>query len=214
MTVQKEVQMMSERGRPRAFDRDAALRQAMDVFWRRGYESTTLGDLTQAMGINRPSLYAAFDCKEALFLEAVALYERLEGEVGDRALNEQPTARAAVAALLHGNAESYTDPAKPAGCMIVLAATIGAPEHGRVRDHLAALRRKGEAAIRNRLKRGIAEGDLPAGTDTAAMAAFYTAVLQGLSIQARDGVSRRTLRTIADNAMAAWDSMLGPKPGK
>lgn len=204
---------MSKRGRPRAFDRAAALRRAMEVFWERGYEGTSLGDLTAAMGINRPSLYAAFGCKEALFREAVELYGSAEGSATDRALREAPTARAAVEAMLRGNVDAYLDPKNPAGCMIVLAATLGTPESKGVRDHLAECRRSGQAALQRRLERGVAEGELPAGTETAALAAFYTTLLQGLSIQARDGASRETLNAVVDNAMAAWDTLVAASRG-
>ncbi|WP_437723334.1 TetR/AcrR family transcriptional regulator [Sorangium sp. So ce861] len=202
---------MAGRGRPRGFDRAAALRRAMEVFWERGYEGTSLSDLTAAMGINSPSLYAAFGCKEALFREAVALYNEVEGAATNRALREEPTARGAVEAMLRSNVEAYASPGKPSGCMIVLAATLGTPESERVRGHLAACRRGALDELQRRLDRGVAEGDLPAGTDTAALAAFYTTVLQGLSIQARDGASREALEAIVGCAMAAWDALARPR---
>jgi AcrR family transcriptional regulator len=199
--------MMASRGRPRSFDRAAALRQAMAVFWQRGYEGTSLGDLTAAMGINRPSLYAAFGCKEALFREAVALYDAVEGGATARALQDEPTARAAVEVMLRDNAEAYAAPDKPPGCMIVLGAMLGTPECQEVRDHLAEHRRQAQDSLRQRLQQAVAEGELPAGTDTAALAAFYTTVLQGLSIQARDGASHQALGAVVDCAMAAWDEL-------
>lgn len=199
---------MTRLGRPREFDRDLALRQAMKVFWERGYEATSLADLTAAMGINKPSLYAAFGCKEELFREAVALYDATDGSVTNRALGEQPTARAAVEAMLRGNAEYYAAPGKPSGCMIVLSAALGAPESAGIRNYLTQLRRRGQDALQQRLERAVAEGELPPGADTAALAAFYTTVLEGLSVQARDEVPRETLHAIVDTAMAAWDSLI------
>jgi AcrR family transcriptional regulator len=200
---------MAERGRPRSFDRNAALRRAMTVFWERGYEGVSLSDLTAAMGINAPSLYAAFGCKEALFREAVALYGANEGSIAERALREKKSAREAVEALLRGNAEAYADPKNPRGCMVVLAATNCTPENEDVRAHLSQCRRDAQKMLRRRLDLGVAAGDLPGGTDAAALAAFYTTVLNGLSIQARDGASRRQLHAIVDVAMAAWDGQTG-----
>lgn len=196
---------MADRGRPRAFDRDAALRRAMELFWARGYEGTTIGDLTAAMGINRPSLYASFGCKEALFEEAVSLYDTVEGAAVRQAFAAAPTARAAVEALLRINARAYTAADKPPGCMVVLSALLGMPENAGVRDFLARNRRASEAQLRERLDRGIRDGDLDPATDTAKLAGFYTAVLQGLSVQARDGADAAALNTVVDAAMAAWE---------
>jgi AcrR family transcriptional regulator len=205
---------MAVRGRPRSFDRQAALRRAMEVFWRRGYEGAAVSDLTRAMGINAPSLYAAFGCKEALFREAVALYNATDGAITDRALEAAPTARQAVEDMLRVNAVAYANPRRPPGCMVTLAATIGTPEGAEVREFLAQCREEGEDALKRRLARGVAEGDLPAGADIAALAAFYYTVLQGLSIQARDGASRKALSAIVDCAMAAWDGLTRPpRPG-
>jgi AcrR family transcriptional regulator len=203
---------MATRGRPRSFDREAALRRAMDVFWRRGYEGAAVSDLTKAMGINAPSLYAAFGCKEALFREAVALYNATEGAVTDRALEAAPTARRAIEDMLRLNAAAYVSPRRPPGCMVTLAATIGTPESAAVRQFLAQCRQEAQEAIERRLARGVAEGDLPKRADVAALAAFYYTVLQGLSIQARDGASRETLAGIVDCAMAAWDRLVNPEP--
>jgi AcrR family transcriptional regulator len=204
---------MRARGRPRGFDRAAALRQAMRVFWERGYEGASLADLTGAMGINRPSLYAAFGCKEALFLEAVALYEA-EGTAG-RLLDEAPTARAAVEAMLRRNAEELVRPGQPPGCMIVLAASVGTAENAELRAALARRRAQSLNVVQSRLERGIAEGDVPDGTDTAALARFYATVLHGLSIQARDGAAPPALQAVVDCAMAAWEPLTagGGAPG-
>jgi AcrR family transcriptional regulator len=199
---------MSERGRPREFDRDAALRRAMELFWERGYEATTLDDLTRVMGIGKPSLYAAFGCKEDLFREALALFDATSGAETNRALREEPTARRAVEAMLLGNAQYHAGRGKPAGCMIVLAAALGSPQSRAVRDHAAELRRGGRESLRRRVEQGIADGDVPAGTDAGRVAGFYTAVLHGMSIEARDGASRKVLHGIVGTAMDAWDAVV------
>ena len=198
---------MAERGRPRAFDRTTALRAAMEVFWEHGYEGASMGDLIGAMGINSPSLYAAFGSKEQLFKEAVAHYDATEGAAVSRALRDLPAAREAIAEALRINVFAYTDPAKPRGCMIVLAATNYTDRNIGLRDHLAGWRGLTEKALCDRVARGIAEGDVPAGADPAQMGAFYNAVLQGMAIQARDGASRDTLAAVAAAAMSAWDPL-------
>lgn len=201
---------MASRGRPRSFDRAVALRAAMEVFWEHGYEAVSMTDLTSAMNINSPSLYAAFGSKEKLFREAVALYDATEGEPVARALADEPTARGAVSAILHANARAYTEPGRPTGCMIVLAAANCSAQHSRVRDHLAQWRRSGIEDLTSRLTQGARDGELPAQTDASAVAEFYSAVLQGMSIQARDGASREALHTIAGTAMAAWEVVTAP----
>jgi AcrR family transcriptional regulator len=198
---------MGSRGRPRGFDRDVALRAAMMTFWAQGYEGTSMTDLTTAMGIASPSIYACFGSKEQLFREAVELYGATEGDKVWRALDEAPTAREAVRQMLRGNADSFTDPATPPGCMIVLAATAGTTKNDEVRAFLAQRRRDMHQVIDTRLHRGIDEGDVSADADTNAMAAFYTTVLQGLALQARDGTPRDTLDAIIDCAMVAWNGL-------
>ena len=193
-------------GRPREFDRDAALDKAMRLFWERGYEGTSVGDLAEALGIGKPSLYAAFGHKEQLFYEALDLYVRTYGpELGD-----VPTARGAIESLLRSNAETYADPSIPSGCMIVLAAAVGPPQNAEVRAHLAVLRNASTGSFAARIRKGIADGDVPMGADADAMAAFYTTVLNGLALQARDGAGGAALDRVIDGAMAAWDVLAKP----
>jgi AcrR family transcriptional regulator len=197
-----------ERGRPREFDRDQALRKAMEVFWERGFEGTSLSDLTRAMGIERPSLYLAFGCKEALFREAIDLYNRTENPAAQRMLETAATTREAISAMLHNYASNYTQPGKPPGCMIVLAALLGTPRNKKVRDHLASHRRQSHEALRQRIEAGKRAGDVPANADAGMIAGFYSTLLEGLSIKARDGASRKTLTAIIDGAMASWDVLV------
>lgn len=196
------------RGRPRGFDRDAALKAAMGVFWQRGYEAAAMTDLTRAMGINAPSLYAAFSCKEALFEEALGLYQRLEGSAPQRLLQESRTAKEGFAAMLRYHAADYVNPEKPPGCMAVLSAIVGAPENKSVRALMTRTRRAAMEVFAARVRRGQAEGDVPRAADAATIGAFYMTFLQGMSIQARDGATKKQLLAATDAAMAAWDGMM------
>jgi TetR/AcrR family transcriptional regulator, copper-responsive repressor len=192
------------RGRPRSFDREAALERAMELFWRQGYESTSINDLTKVMDINPPSLYAAFGDKEKLFLEAVERYGCGPGRATDSILCEEPTARCAVQRLLEKAAHEFTARGHPPGCMMVSAAATCTAASAHLQTALADRRTSSEAGLRARIERGIEEGELPAGTDARALAKFYVTVIQGMSLQARDGASRKSLLATAAAAMRAW----------
>jgi AcrR family transcriptional regulator len=202
---------MATRGRPRSFDRDAALKAAMKTFWQHGYEGASMAALTKAMGISSPSLYACFGSKEQLFREAVELYLATENRKTRGALAEQRTARGAVEAMLRRSVANLTDPAGCRGCLLVLGDSNAAPEHGGIHAYLAQRRKEVQAALEERIRRGIADGDVPEHVNVKAIAAFLMTVMQGLSLRARDGTSREAMLQVADAALAAWDA-LAAKP--
>jgi len=197
---------MATRGRPRTFDPGAALQQATELFWERGYEGTTLSDLAEVMGIASASIYACFGSKAELFRQVMERYGTTYGGPPKRALTEHPTARAAVHAMLRATADQVTRPDAPHYCMLILAAPTGAVANHAVREVLADIRRSQFTAIKERLDRGVDEGDLTVpdvGVD--AFARYYATVVQGLSVQARDGATRNELEAVITCAMAAWD---------
>lgn len=205
---------MAERGRPRSFDRAAALQRAMELFWAKGFDGASLSELTAAMGINSPSLYAAFGSKEALFREAVVLYGATEGGRIWSGLTDAPTAREAIAGMLRASAEDFSRPGKPRGCLIVLGALHADQANAAVCRDLADQRAENVELLRQRLKRGVAERELPLGLDLRAIATFYATVQHGMSIQARDGASPKALLAVADCAMVAWDGLVScPRDG-
>src|SRR5215467_5830769 len=204
MTVTKpERHKRQKLGRPRAFDRDQALELALDVFWRKGYEGASLSDLTEAMGINPPSLYAAFGNKEELFREALDRYMERQAEVLREVL-ARPKARDAIAALLTCTADALTDKSTPPGCLLVQGIS-GCGGHAQcISNELAKRRAANERTVRERLKRAKAEGDLPKDVDPAALSRFVATVAEGMAVQVAGGASRAELRRIAETAMAAW----------
>jgi AcrR family transcriptional regulator len=196
--------MIMAGGRPRTFDSDAALDRALEVFWRQGYEGTGISDLTKAMGIkNAPSLYNAFGNKEQLFRKALDRYADGPARYIREAFAE-PTARAAVEALLHGAADATTDPAHPRGCITVQGGLACSPGAESVRDELVARRVSGEAALRDRLQQAGRSGELPAGSDPGGLARYFATIYQGVAVQAASGATREQLHEIVDLAMAAW----------
>jgi len=189
--------------RPRAFCTDTALDRAMEVFWRNGYEGTSISRLTEAMGINRPSLYAAFGNKEELFQKALDRYVGLKNAHFDRAL-AAPTAREVVRTLLYEAAEIMTDPTHPVGCLAVQGALSCRDETERVRQELAEIRVWFENRLRDRFEQERDAGRLPADCDPAALASFVSTVGYGMSVQASGGATTEQLRQVAETAMRAW----------
>jgi len=190
-------------GRPLSFDRDAALHQAMLLFWRHGYEGTSLSDLTAAMGVTSPSIYAAFGDKRRLFLEAVDRY--LSGPVTAKSIIAgATTAREAARGLLQASAAGFTLPDTPAGCLLASATVSCSAASMDVQQALAARRQGIEADLRARIVQAMETSELPAGTDADALAGHVMAVIQGLSTLARDGAPREKLIRIAETAMGAW----------
>ncbi|MFG2693483.1 TetR/AcrR family transcriptional regulator [Kitasatospora sp. NPDC048407] len=195
----------ARRGRPPAFDRAAVLAAATRLFWERGYQATSVGELTGAMGIKPGSLYAAFGDKESLFREVVRAYQQSPaGEFVGLAFAEEPTVRAAFARILREAARVYSDPEHPAGCLVISAATNVAAQDDEVAVFLRELRAANLAAFEERLSSAQRLGELPPGAEPAALARYFGAVLQGMSQRSRDGADTAELAATAELAMAAW----------
>ena len=180
-------------GRPREFDRDVALRKARDLFWDRGYEGVSMSDLTAELGLASARIYAAFGSKESLFREAVALYEAQEGAFADRALAEAPNILQAIERIFVDAINLYTRKGHPHGCMVVSSATNCSDENRPVMEWLADRRRLRTSSIVQRIQRAVQTGELPRETDANSLGDLYAAALHGISVQARDGVSRKRL---------------------
>lgn len=192
-------------GRTREFDIDEALDQAMEVFWRKGYDGASLTDLTEAMGVEKPSLYAAFGNKEALFARVLDRY--LDGPSGYiEAALAQPTARRVAEALLRGAADLHSDPGSPPGCLIVQGALVCRDDAEEVREMLADARDAGETSVRERLERALEEGDLPPDANPAALATYLRTVTYGMAIRATSGADRTELHAVVDLALGSWPS--------
>jgi AcrR family transcriptional regulator len=190
-------------GRPREFDPDQALDRALRVFWRSGYEGASIADLTEAMGITKPSLDAAFGNKEELFRKALDRYVDGPGGYVQVAL-AKPTAREVVQHLLYQAADAVTDPDNPPGCLAVQGALCCGEAAETIKQELMARRANGEQDLRKRFERAIAEGDLPKGSDAADLARYISAVVQGMAVQAAGGVHREQLRKIAGMTLRTW----------
>lgn len=202
------------RGRPRAFDRAAALAQATRLFWQKGYEATSIADLTQAMGIGSPSLYAAFGSKEALYAEALRHYADTYGVHAWGRFQSAGTAREAIAGLLLDSAAALTAPCggHPTGCMVALS-TVASEGHAELGELVRASRSDTLRRLEERLGTAVANGELPASADVHGLARFVQTVQCGMSILARDGASAAELEAVARIAMTAWDDRASGRAG-
>lgn len=193
------------RGRPREFCVDHALAQALRVFWTKGYEGASLTDLTEAMGITRPSLYAAFGNKESLFRKALDLYEREKMAYIGQAL-AQPTARGVAETMLRGALENVAGEGEPHGCMRVIASVACGPAAQSLHDEIVQRTDVAKRAIVERFERAKNEGDLPADIDSLGLTGVLVAWLQGISIQSNQGIGRDDLERLIDTALSLWPS--------
>ncbi|MBV8276293.1 MAG: TetR/AcrR family transcriptional regulator [Verrucomicrobia bacterium] len=196
------------RGRPREFDQETALDQALELFWRQGYEGTSIADLRKAIGITAPSLYAAFGSKEELYRRVLERYLAGLGRTLADALRDERDTYTAVKRFLLESAEKFASPKYPPGCLISCAVPTCAPENRAVAEVVAAKRTGSVHTLRHRFQRAVKNGELPRGTDTEQLARFYGAVIQGMSMQALDGAGAKALRGIAETALKAWPAKL------
>jgi AcrR family transcriptional regulator len=199
----KQKSRASNIGRPRAFDVDLALDRALHVFWRKGYEGASLSDLTKAMRINRPSLYAAFGNKEALFRKALDRYTKGPISYFDQALSA-PTARGVAERFLRGTIDLLTNPRTPQGCLIVQSALACGDAADSIRKELVSRRDAGDAALCRRFQRAKREGDLPANADPADLARYITTVVHGMAVKGAGSATRPQLLRVMKTALQAW----------
>lgn len=201
--MESRSQPKRKTGRPLSFDRSAALEAAMLAFWRHGYETTSIVDLTTAMKITAPSLYTAFGDKRQLFLEAVELYVGDPAEQ-ERAIDDAPSAFHAASTLLQAVAIAFTGDETPPGCLLASATATGSREADEVRRVVASIRRRLAARLVSRIERDITEALLPGDTDADALANLVVAVTLGMSVLARDGATRSTLLALGRAALDVW----------
>lgn len=193
------------KGRPREFCVDAALAAALRVFWTKGYEGASLTDLTDAMGVTRPSLYAAFGNKESLFTKALDLYEQ-EKLAYVRGALDQPTARTVAEHILRGGLANVTCKDEPRGCLGVISAVACGAEAASIRQAVTERRQSSHSAIVERFDRAKADGDLPAHVDTEGLTSYLIAIMQGMAVQASSGASAVELEKLVETSLAVWPS--------
>lgn len=188
------------KGRPRSFDRDRALLRALDIFWRKGFEPASVAELCAAMEINPPSLYSAFGNKAKLFLEAVSYYEKVYWKATWERLEEEPDITQAIDKFFSEAADILLSPSAPCGCMVVLAAINVSQESSDVVEAVSVLRQEGKDLFEKRLRRAVREQQLPTDTATAALATVLNTLLEGMSIEAKDGATPASLRATGQYA--------------
>jgi AcrR family transcriptional regulator len=191
------------KGRPREFDVEEALAAALRVFWTKGYDGTSLTDLTEAMGITRPSLYAAFGNKEALFRKALELYEREKLAYVGEAL-QAPTSRGVAERLLRGALAMQTSDCDPKGCMRIISTVSCRSEAASIRADLMQRRLSSQRALCDRMERAKVDGDLPHDTDVTGLCSYLIAILQGIAVQAGSGASKQQLEALVETSLAIW----------
>ena len=197
------IETPRKKGRPLSFDREQALTKAMLLFWRHGYEATSLNDLTAALEVKPSSIYSAFGDKKGLFLEAVGLY--MSGPVtANTIIDDAATARDAARELLRVAAMGYTGEQTPPGCLLASSAISCSAAADDVKEELAAIRRGIEARLRDKIVWSIDNEQLPADTQADTLAGMTMAVIQGMSTLARDGATRDKLLKVAETAMRVW----------
>lgn len=204
--------MTRERGRPRTFDIDFALDRAVEVFWKHGFQDASMHELTEAMGLSKPSLYAAFGDKEALYLKTLERYVQLLIERHAAALNGEPDGRRAVEGFLRSLATMLADPALPGGCFIIngTADCGGSTIPATVELALRAALQGSEMMVLERLVRAQRDGDLPETALPEALAAMFGSLIAGLAVLAKSGASEAKLGTVIDTAMAVWPLAVPP----
>lgn len=200
-----EITIAPARGRPREFDPEEALSAALQVFWRRGYEGASLAELTEAMGITKPSLYACFGNKESLFRKALDLYER-DKLCYVRSALEEPTAKAVAERLLRGALAMQCGSDEPKGCLGVISSVANTAHAECIRDEVLARRASSDRALVERFERARAEGDLPNGVEPQALACYLSTVIQGMAVQAGAGTPPERLGQLIETALTMWPS--------
>ncbi|ONF95327.1 TetR/AcrR family transcriptional regulator [Sphingomonas jeddahensis] len=195
----------STKGRPREFCVDQALSQALAVFWSKGYEGASMADLTEAMGITKPSLYAAFGNKESLFHKALDLYESEKLAYTREAL-KQPTARAVAENFMRGAIDAQMSKCDPKGCLGVISATACGAEAESIKADIITRRASSQAALVNRFHQAKRDGDLPDHVDPENLAVYLYAILQGMAVQAGSGATRAELERVVETSLMMWPS--------